>query len=251
MQDRREQMAKYIAGNKQVTILKLEELFPAVSEMTIRRDLEYLEKRGDIIRVKGGAKSVSLFMGMKEDAYSKREASHITEKEEIANKAFSMITNERSIYLDPGTTAMALAKLLSAKNIFAVTSAPNIALELMKNPLTIVNVVGGELNRENLSLSGQGALDFVDSINIEIVFAAASGFTEATGFTCGSQQECILKQKVLKKALKRVVLMDSTKDGVNMPFTFARPEDIDVFISDSNLKKQTKKYFKDKGVKIL
>lgn len=252
VQDRREQMAKYILSKGEVTIAELEKMFEDVSEMTIRRDLEHLEGRGDIIRVKGGAKSIALLSGaFKEDSYSKRAMLNIQAKMQIADKAAALITDEHSIYLDPGSTVMMLTKKLPDKSLFVVTSGPNVALEVMKNQLCTINLVGGELNRENICVSGPSSIAFVDNINIELAFIVASGFGKKAGFTCGNHNECELKKKVIKKATRTVLLMDSSKVNRNMPFTFAYPEDIDIVVTDDQIDEEIAKFITSKGAKLL
>lgn len=251
MQNRRARILKVIRDDREASIEKLQALFPDVSSMTIRRDLEYLEQQGEVVRVKGGAKSVSMFLRRQEGSYEKREQENYDEKREIARKAARLVEGAKSIYLDPGTTVMQLAKELVTKDLFVTTSGPNIAMEMMKNPGSTVNIVGGELNRENIALAGFAALEFVDSINIELAFIAASGFSAASGFTCGNHAECLLKKRIIQKASRVVVLMDSSKDGVNLPYTFAAPSDVDVFVSDQKLDAATAEYIRTQDVTII
>jgi DeoR/GlpR family transcriptional regulator of sugar metabolism len=96
-----------------------------------------------------------------------------------------------------------------------------------------VYVTGGLLNNSNLSLSGLNAENFLDNINIDTAFMAASGFSGS--FDCGNFDECRLKKQVISRAAKTVLLMDSSKVGRRMPFTFAELADIDCVVTDGNV----------------
>ena len=67
MLKRRMQIAELIRSEREISIAELRTLFPDVSEMTLRRDLEYLEQQGQIVRVHGGAKSIEAIAGLVEE----------------------------------------------------------------------------------------------------------------------------------------------------------------------------------------
>ena len=212
---------------------ELEKFFPDISSMTLRRDLKRLEELGDVVLTKGGAKSISHLSRIKEERYSKRSLENTAEKNTIAEKAVGFAEEGRSIFLDSGTTVMCLARLLESQKLFITTGAPNISLECVKNPNAVINLIGGNLNRDNLSLSGISALDFLGNINIDTAFIATSGFSAKNGFTCGNYDEAQIKKKVISNANRVIVMMDSSKIGKSMPFTFARLDEIDVLITDN------------------
>lgn len=251
MQNRISAIKQYVQEKGEVKLSELERLFPGISSMTLRRDLKKLEEAGDIVRTKGGAKSISHLSRIKEEMYSKRSSENMAEKLAIAKKALKHIEQDRSIFLDSGTTVMCLAQFLESQKLFITTSAPNIALECAKNPNSTINLIGGNLSRENLSLSGITALNFLDNINIDIAFVAASGFSTKSGFTCGNFDEGEIKKRVISKASKVIILMDSTKLGKNLPFTFAKLDDIDLIISDDKVSKDMARQMSKNGKKII
>jgi DeoR/GlpR family transcriptional regulator of sugar metabolism len=232
---RKDQIKEYIISKGDVQLKELEEKFPDVSSMTLRRDLTFLESQGSIIRTRGGAKSLNFISGPKEDIYSHRATENIDAKMQIAKKAVALIETGRSIYIDSGTTTMCLARLLSDENLSIITSGPNIALEIIKNNNPSITLIGGQLSRNNLSTSGVNSTDFIRNINIDIAFVAASGFSLKSGFTAGDFNECELKRAVIKKAGKVILLMDSSKIDKNLPFTFASLKDIDLLICEKPL----------------
>jgi len=247
---RREKLREYIQDKGEVTFKELEDIFSDVSSMTVRRDLAYLESKGYIIRTRGGARSAGSVTGLKEDVYSLRAMKNIEGKMKIAKKALNFVETGRSIYIDSGTTTMCLAKLLPDENFSILTSGPNISMEVIKNKNTSVNLVGGQLSRDNLSTSGISSLNFIKNINIDIAFMATSGFSLKSGFTSGDFNECELKKAIIKKARKVIMLMDTTKIDKNMPFTFAWLRDIDILICDANVPEDLIKAAQKNNVEI-
>lgn len=251
MTRRIEQIRLYIEQHNEVKLVELEKMFPDISSMTLRRDLERLEKLGDVVRTRGGAKSISHLSRIKEDLYSTRKFENVEEKSIVARKAADLLPEDRSVYLDCGTTIMYLSQFIAEQKLFITTSAPNIALECIKNPNANVFLVGGNLNKDNLSLSGVNAIDFIKNINIDIAFMATSGFCPKNGFTCGNYDEGEVKKHIIEKAAKVYMLMDSSKVGNNLPFTFANIEDVDILITDNQLSDEIVNEFKKNDIGVI
>jgi DeoR/GlpR family transcriptional regulator of sugar metabolism len=243
-----------ILDNKgEVQLQQLKEIFPEVSVMTLRRDLISLENEGYAIRTYGGAVSSKKLQSIngEEDAYSRRASENVEEKVLIAQKAVKIVENSRSIYFDAGSTVMCLAKILPDDNFSIVTSGMNTGLELVKKLRISVVTLGGLINRNTLSVSGPDAGAFLDRINIDIAFMAASGFSLESGFTVSNIYESELKRKVVKRAKKVVMLMDSSKINKNLPFTYASLSDLDVWICDKGLPNDVKKEAENNDVCII
>lgn len=249
--DRRERILKYIKDCGQASLKELTELCPDVSDMTLRRDMAFLEEKGQIIRTRGGAVAASRAGVNSEDLYSRRAVLHTHQKQEIAVKALSLAQSSCAMYLDSGSTVLQFVKALPDDNYYIITADPNIALEAARRAKTTVTLVGGNLNHSTLCASGVHSVNFVDGINIDIAFMSASGFNIQTGFTSGAFSECELKAAVMEKARTRIMLMDSSKLAKRMPFTFARLSDIDVLISDSGLDKEVAALAHNEKVQVL
>ncbi len=252
MMERRELMKHFIDSKGEVSIYELFAEFSDKSEMTIRRDLKYLDEIGAIIRTHGGARTTKQFQGPLEPLYSIRESENIALKERIANLAVKFIEEGRSIFIDAGTTAMALTSVLPDKNYTILTTAPNVALHIAtsKNSCSVL-LAGGNLNRKTLCCSGYGSTELIKSLNIDIAFIATSGFSKEGGFTTGDYFECEIKKMVIAKSTNRILLMDSSKIGKNMPYTFSMPSDINYLITDKGLSKEYKELFESQGVNII
>ena len=250
---RQERILRLIEHKGEIQLQQLKELFPEVSMMTLRRDLISLENEGHLIRTYGGAVSVKKVSDLngEEDAYSMRAQENVEAKMKIAEKALPMVEKGRSIYIDAGSTLMCLARILPDESFSIVTSSANISLELVKKLRTSVVVLGGLLNRNTLSMSGPNALSLLDTINIDLAFMAASGFSLDNGFTISNIYECELKRKVIKRAKKVIMLMDTSKINKDLAFTFANVEDIDVWVCETKLPPEVEAEAKKYGVQII
>ena len=250
--DRRVAINEYIDSQGEVKLSQLALIFPDVSSMTLRRDLEYLEENNKIIRTRGGAMSIKYIKSKKEEIYTKRELENIQAKNLIAQKAIKLIDGRRSLYLDSGTTVNTLAKLIETEQeLSVVTSSPVSAMEMAKNPNASVTVMGGRLNNDTFCITGQAAMDLASSINIDVAIMGTSGFSPKAGFTAGYLEECNLKREIIRKAKTVIVLMDSSKVNKDMIFTFAAPEDIDILVTDGNLDDETVKELQKYNVEIV
>ncbi|MBE6903380.1 MAG: DeoR/GlpR transcriptional regulator [Ruminococcaceae bacterium] len=250
--DRQETIKRLLNENNIVYLKDLEKLFPDVSSMTLRRDIEKLEFQGIAQKIRGGAKrTVFDSSSAHEPAYSHRATVNMDIKTRLARNAVKFIESGRAVFLDSGTTTMELAKLLPDIKLSILTTGPNIAIEASKRYSTTVNMVGGTINSNNCAVSGMQALSFIKSINIDIAFTTPSGYSQSGGFTVGNYADCEVKRAIIKKANKVVMLMSSDKLDKSLPFTFATLKDIDVLITDGVLEESILKTAERSGIEII
>ena len=225
----------YIQSLGEVSVAELQRLYEGYSSMTIWRDLKLLEEQGHIRRVHGGVISMQAGMLQTEGVYSKRARENIQEKNAIARAALRFILPGHAVYLDAGSTLMSVANQIGGERYTIVTSGANIAIELSQRHTCDVLLTGGQISENTLSCSGSQAESFLACINIDVALMGTSGYSPRGGFTSGSQSESLLKRTVISKAAKVVMLMDSSKFGRSLPFTFASLADIDAIVCDAPL----------------
>lgn len=249
--ERRQKILQLLRTNGTVLLRDLVLQFPDVSEMTLRRDLEHLEKLGEAVRIKGGARHVSFLGGAAEEIYTARLAHNREAKAKIAALALPFVETGRSLFLDAGTTLMAFAAQLPDTNLSILTSGPNIALEIAKKYNPSVNLIGGQFNRVSQSVSGMQSLEFVRHLNFDLAFLSASAFSSESGFSSGNYGECELKRHILSHANRKILLVDSAKFGKTMPFTFASLGEIDLLITDQKPSAEVLQSADSCGVQVL
>lgn len=249
-QIRREKIRKYIQEKGAVSVKEISSLLPDVSVMTIHRDLAKLDEERLIIRTRGGAMAIN-YHGVTEGKLETRMQSNVREKREIAQKAIGLIHTDSAVFFDAGTSCMLMAQTLPDIELNIFTTAPNIAVELSRLIHPTIHMCGGTLNRSNQAVSGASTLAMLENINIATAFIGVSGYTHDGGFTCGKEDEMQVKRLIMKKAARKVILMDSTKYGKIFPYMFGKMEDVDYIISDGNLPEEFLKLAQEENVIVL
>lgn len=249
--DRIEEIADLLDKRGKLTLEQLESFFPNVSQMTLRRDLFQLEQDGKIIRVRGGAMSVKEVQKVSGEPYTKKTAIHTDEKIEIAQKAAALTDEGCSLFIDGGTTAMYLAKEIPDMNINVFTNGLVVAIELAQKKNLNVVMLGGQVMKDNLSTASPVAKTYFADTNFELAIISTSAFTPENGFSCGSQVEADLLRLVRTKAKSLYMMLDSSKIGKIMPYTFAHIQDIDVLITDENFPLELKAQFTQKDIVVM
>ena len=248
--ERIEVIRDLVAKEGKVTLEGLTERFPNVSSMTLRRDLTFLENRGEVLRVRGGAVSVSEVAKVTELGLNSRSFQNAELKKQISEKAIKYIEPNVSVFIDSGSTMLAFVKRLPDLYYNVITNGLSVALELCRRNMPNVTLLGGSVSHQNLSTSGGFSSEMLSRVNIEIAFVAATAFEEGAGFTCGSPTENELKRFVMQSARKKILLLDSSKVGRAMPYTFARAEDADLIVSDEGFPKDVAERLKKFGVRV-
>lgn len=249
--DRIAEIETLINKRGKLSLKQLEENFPRVSQMTLRRDLLALEKDGKIIRVRGGAMSVQDAQKISNVPYTKKSATHTGEKIQIAQKTARLIDEGVSFYLDAGTTAMYLAKEMPDLRYNVFTNGLAVATELAKKKNVSVHLLGGVLIKENLSTASSLSSVYFTDNNFEVAVISAASFTPENGFACSTQMEADLCKFICRKAKAVYMMLDSSKIGKIKPYTFARLEDINVLITDSAFPEELKAELKEKNIVLL
>ena len=251
MKERLQRIKEFIDRYGKVDFHELEEEFADVSSMTLRRDLARLEENNAVLRVSGGAISVDSVLKAKEADFAERIIYNTEEKLEIAEKAIGLVERKSCIFIDGGSTTTYFARALPDDHFYVITNALNIAETVIRKEKPTVALLGGDLKKNNFITVGQTCADFIAKINIETAVMTATGFIGSTGcFTCGSQSEADVKRKVIEKATKVIMLLDSSKVNKSTPYNFAELKDIDCMVVDKNFPGSIKASVEQSGIKV-
>lgn len=249
--DRITEIADVLDKRGKLTLEQLAEYFPSVSQMTLRRDLFQLEEEGKIIRVRGGAMSMKEVQKSSREPYTKKTTVNTDEKIEIARKAAMLIDEGSSLFLDGGTTALYLAKELPDIRCNVFTNGIAVAKELAQKEHCSVNLLGGQLNKESLSTASPLSEIYFADTNFEIAVISTAAFTLENGFSCGTQAQADLLKLVRKKAKFVYMMLDASKIGKIMPYTFAHVQDINVLITNNSFPESMKEKFKELNIVVM
>ena len=185
-----------------------------VSTMTVRRDCEELAQFGKIIKTIGGIQQAHAPAYLYENTVRERIATNRAEKRAIAAKALDLIPNNQTIFIDGGTTNLALAKLIadSRTGLTILTNSALTCLELSKGQNTIIGI-GGEYDPLALSFVGPQAEEMAKSFFVDQAFLTTKGFLPADGTYESAVATFRIKQNVAERAVETVLLVDHTKFG--------------------------------------
>ncbi|GAB6988803.1 DeoR/GlpR family DNA-binding transcription regulator [Paenibacillus pini] len=205
---RRQKIIDMLHLNKRVLVSDLSKCFE-VTEETIRRDLEKLEKEGVVTRSYGGA---MLNRHTNEDLpFSTRNAIHPELKRSIAMKAMELIQDGDTLMVDPSSTALEFMKILGTKrNLTVITNSIHILHDFASSNIQVIST-GGSLRACSMSLVGPIAQDTVQKYNVDTVVIGCKGLSMDKGITDSNEPECELKKYMLRQAEKVILLADHSK----------------------------------------
>lgn len=246
---RRDKILDLIKEDGAAKVLDLAHLFK-VTEVTVRQDLEKLEKSGLVIREHGGA----YLKNIKDQAktFSPANQENMDKKERIALKCLEFINPGDTIILDSGSTTTEVAKKLKGmKNLTIITNALNIALMLGAEPGIEVIVTGGEFKPPTLSLTGQKAADFFKGIHVQKLFLATAGISLKAGLTYPSISDIVVKKAMIDAAETTYLVADSTKIGKASFASLGALSLIDFIITDESIEEKQKLVLKDNEIELI
>ena len=226
-EERRQKMVEMVGESATVTVSDLAQAFDT-SESTIRRDLDRLDAAGKLVKVHGGAASVESAVApaqsplvTNELGMDEKRSLHTAEKRLIAAHAATLIGPEDFVYIDAGTSTLALVEALSepaTQALFATNSVSNALALTSRGCRTIV--IGGNLKGLTEAIVGPGALDALSRHNFTKGFWGTNGVTPERGFTTPDPSEAMVKRISMERTNERLVLADASKLGVVTPATF-------------------------------
>jgi DeoR/GlpR family transcriptional regulator of sugar metabolism len=206
-----------------------------VSDMTVRRDIEALARRGLVARVHGGATSVTA-PNAQNGGFSGKSSLRTAQKEAIARAAAALVEPGASVAVSGGTTTYAVARELSAvPNLTVVTNSLPVA-ELLHRESGALSVVltGGERNASE-ALVGPVAVAALRALHVDWLFLGVHGVDPRAGFTTPDLVEAETDRALIASARRVVVTADSSKWGVVGLSSIARLDEVDVLVTDDAL----------------
>lgn len=206
--ERHQQIVSLVQLRGVVSIAELSDRL-AVSHMTIRRDLQKLEEQGMVQLVSGGVRSTERLSS--EPSHQDKTSMCSLEKQAIGTAAARNIPLNSCIYLDAGTTTLALARELGMRDdLLIVTNDFVIANFLIDHSQCQMIHTGGKVCRDNRSCIGEAAAQTLRGLSLDIAFISASCWGTRGIFT-PDEDKIAIKRTVSDISSKRVLLADSSK----------------------------------------
>ena len=246
---RREKILELLKEDGSAKVINLARIFK-VTEVTVRQDLEKLEKDGLCVKEHGGA----YLKNIQDQVSSFSVANHdnMDKKERIAIKCLEYIENGDTIILDSGSTTTEIArKLKGNRHVTVITNALNIAMMLGAEPGIEVIMTGGEFKPPTLSLTGQKAADFFKGINIQKLFLATAGLSLKSGLTYPSISDIVVKKAMIDAAETTYLVADSTKFGKSAFASLGALSLINYIITDGGIEENHREVFRNHEIEII
>lgn len=247
--------AKILELLKQRGKLSIQDIVDAAgcSEATARRDLDMLEKAGNIVRTIGGAIHEEAIGGASsgEIPFAAKQFSLQPEKERIAEAAASIVHEGDVVCLTGGTTTFFIARALKQKRgITIVTNAVNIAAELADAEDVQVVVTGGVMRSKSYELIGPLAESVVGRINISKMFLGVDGVTPEHGFSMHSELEARIAQLFIERSSQVYAVFDHSKLRKSALFTIIPLERATGVITDKQPERWLEQVCKERQIAV-
>ncbi|WP_415343711.1 DeoR/GlpR family DNA-binding transcription regulator [Enterobacter hormaechei] len=219
-----------------------------VSEHTIRRDLHELSKEGICKKVYGGA----VLQLPEAGSFVSRERTNSATKDTIAQKAATLVSAGGCIFIDTGTTNLALAKALPAElSITVVTNSPVIAAALLHHPLCEVIMIGGQIQRASGGAIGATAVSQIQGIIFDQAFIGGCAMDPETGLTGFDYADCEFKKAVIAQSSETIVALTPEKLPGVARYVVAKSRDVDVLVVNETMERDLIDTFAALDVRIV
>jgi DeoR/GlpR family transcriptional regulator of sugar metabolism len=247
--ERHQQILALVAERGVISIAELTERM-GVSHMTIRRDVQKLEEQGYLLSVSGGVRSATSRLAI-EPSHQDKTTMFSDEKQAIGITAAQHIPINSCIYLDAGTTTLALARQLGSRDdLLVVTNDFAIANQLIDSSRCRMLHTGGMLCRDNRSCVGEMAAQSLRNLSIDIAFISASCWGPRGLFT-PDENKVVVKRTISEVSNKRVLLSDSSKYGCIATYMALPLSSFDLVISDSGLPREARELLEKKHIEVI
>ncbi|MBG0831776.1 DeoR/GlpR transcriptional regulator [Planomonospora sp. ID67723] len=205
----------------------------AVSEMTIRRDLDELARQGVVRRVRGGA--VSLLLRGEEPPFEVREREAVEAKQRIAAEVAELLADGEAVLLDSGTTALEIARAIRHRRLTVLPLSLRSAHELGTAPRIRLVLPGGEVRPGELNFTGPLTEGSIRSLRFDTAVIGCCGLSAEHGLTTHDLAEVAVKQAAIASARRVIAAADSAKFTRTAFGAVCSLDRLDLVVTDSGL----------------
>ncbi|MBE7026243.1 MAG: DeoR/GlpR transcriptional regulator [Ruminococcaceae bacterium] len=230
-EERYDKILEILEKEKYVSAHKLSKML-FVSLPTVRRDLEELSLRHQIIRSHGGAKKIENEHIVAPLDF--RKSINSAEKKKLCRGAATVVQDNDIVFVDASTTTLQIADFLSEKkNLTVITNGIPLAATLVKKGIKTY-CTGGEIFENSLANFGSFAEEFIQHFNIDVLIFSCHGVNEKGILTDPSLPETQIRKTAIAHSKKTVFLCDETKLNRSAPFNLVPIQKIDYIVTNSN-----------------
>lgn len=247
--ERRQHILGLLQNQGRVLVTELSQVL-GISQITIRKDLDYLQSKGLVQRTHGGALPVSTG-AMFDPSLQEKQKQHSLEKQRIAGAAAKLVQEGQCVMLDSGTTTTAVAQALRRlSHLTVITNAINIAADLAGTDFEVI-LTGGTLRKNSFSMVGPLAEDVLEEMHADILFLGVDGFDLEIGLTTPNVLESRVNRAMVKAAKRVIVVCDSTKFHRRSLSRIIPPSSVHCVITDRGLSDADAETLRGHGIELI
>lgn len=219
-----------------------------VSHMTVRRDIATLEGQGRVASVSGGVTQPSRLA--LDDSHAVKAGLHTAEKQAIAARAATLVGPGELVFLDAGTTTLAVAEELASRDdLVFVTNDLVIARVLAERSSCELYLTAGQVDRANLSTEGDFVIEAIGRFNIDTAFLSTPAF-DSRGTSIQSTAKRVVKDAIVEHAGRTYLVTDSSKYGRVMAQRSVPLARLDALITDGGLSESAREALAAAGTTV-
>lgn len=220
----------------------------SVSEDTIRRDLRELAQNGICRRVYGGALRLTPENNTTCDANAVSPA----QKNDMAQLAASIMTGQRTVFIDAGPINLSVIAALPVDCSFTIiTNAPSIAIALESRHRCDVIMIGGNFDQRQGVVLGSRALIDVQALHPDLFVLGACSLDPEVGITTLNAEEATFKRHLIKQCRSTITVATNDQLGTVSPFAVSSIKALDYLILEQSAPAAMTSRFKQNGVRIM
>lgn len=247
--ERKNEILRKLRAEKRVLVSELAAYYN-VTEETIRRDLDKLEKDGYATKTYGGAIWGN---STKTDlSYTIRNKTNVEAKNEIARLIRDLIEDGDHLMLDDSSTSLYCARHLKEKKALTViTNSVELVVELAGVEGWTIISTGGRLKPDSLALIGNQPQEMLRQYHVDKVILSGKGIDANAGITDSSEYHAQTKQAMIRSAKQRILVMDGTKFDKVSFVEIAPLSEIDVIVTNEKPEEKWISYFEEHNVRLI
>lgn len=216
-----------------------------VSGVTIRQDLNFLEKNGYLKRVHGAAVSLQ-----SDDIESRLEV-HFDIKQQLANKAAALVAPNETVLIEGGSANALLARTLAERGDVTIITPSAYIAHLIRHSAANIILLGGVYQHQGESLVGPLTKLCIENIHFSTAFLGIDGFDVDTGFTSRDMMRADIAHTIIQKNRRNIVLTDSSKFGQIFPSSIGSIQEIAALLTDAGAPKAALDHLQKNGVEVI
>ena len=227
--DRRRRLLDELRGRGSAQVEQLADVL-RVSASTVRRDLALLEADGLLLRAHGGA---YLATGGRPPTQASEPGLHEA-MQRIGSAAAEQVVDGMTVMILAGSTTASMVPHLARRSITVVTNGLDIGHALAGHADVELVMLGGVLNRDQMTLLGPMTEKNMADLHVDAMFAGAWGVTPEIGVTGSKVIAAAYHHSMLRRTDSLVVLADGSKFGRRGPTVLADVAQVERFVTDSS-----------------